>query len=875
MKIFLRIVLLILSMSIHVAAQNSPATGSNKIKIIPGKQYEAGWLHRVFFGRLWRELWTTEIEADVLDLGTFAGGLTPTKRGGGFQTKSLRFKGIDGKEYKFRSLNKDPKKVLPLELQESFVADIVQDLISTANPVSAFVAAPLISAAGVLNAAPIIVYLPDDERLGAFRSEFGGLLGTLEENPESAADEETGFAAADNIASTYKLFKKLEDDNDEQVDAREFLKARIVDVFLGDWDRHVDQWRWAGYELNGKRIWKPIPRDRDQAFCRYEGLIPYIAEQSVAQLEGCEEDYPKIEDLTWSGRYLDRKFLSPLEKPVWDSIAQFVKSKMTNDIIHDAVRRLPPEMYVKEGAELERTLLSRRDQLPDAIEEYYHIQAKYVDVRASNKSEYAEINRLDDHRLEVSLYKRDKNTGEKKDEAFFHRIFDDDQTREIRIYLFDGDDKAVVNGIVNSSILVRLIGGDGKDELIDNSKVDGYFLSCTPIPDAETKTLFYDEGRKTEVTKGASTCFDDDDYLAPANDTLKYEPPIRDWGHDYRFAPWYGVSPDDGAFLGGGEILYEFGFRANPYVWRQQLRGGYATSAQKFRFDYVGDFYKLFDGMHVNLFARASGLEVQNFFGFGNGTSRDKKLFNENYYKVKQQQFIFYPTIQFPTAGPIRIFFGAKFKVVDTQQSDSTFIESSKPYGFNPFSLMSLNTGLQLDTRNSPERAAAPTGGVLLEIDGSYFPKVLKNEEQFGKIHAEGRAYFSTRVITPMTLALRVAGEKIWGTFPFFESAFVGGDFTVRGYEKQRFAGDASFYGNAELRLHVTKFNLLLPGSIGISFFGESGRVWLKGENSSTWHESAGVGLWFSVIEPANTLSIAVAMSNEKTGVYLTGGFMF
>ena len=156
--------------------------GSTAI-VVPGPEYAAGGLRRLFFGDLWRDLWTTEIEVEVLNMKRFGGGLKPTKRGGGNQTKSLRFAGANGREYKFRSLNKNPRKFLPVDLQETVVGDIVQEFIATANPVSPVITAPILDAAGVLNSAPRIVILPDDEALGEFRADFGGVLGMLEEIP--------------------------------------------------------------------------------------------------------------------------------------------------------------------------------------------------------------------------------------------------------------------------------------------------------------------------------------------------------------------------------------------------------------------------------------------------------------------------------------------------------------------------------------------------------------------------------------------------------------------------------------------------------------------------------------------------------------------
>ena len=75
-----------------VAAQGEgPVTRSRaeSVTVTPGASYAAGGLHRFFFGDHYRDLWTTPIRVQVLDLQRFAGGLTPVKRGGGKQTKSL------------------------------------------------------------------------------------------------------------------------------------------------------------------------------------------------------------------------------------------------------------------------------------------------------------------------------------------------------------------------------------------------------------------------------------------------------------------------------------------------------------------------------------------------------------------------------------------------------------------------------------------------------------------------------------------------------------------------------------------------------------------------------------------------------------------
>src|SRR5262245_33960016 len=278
-------VLLALALPLRAEAQAiaDQAKPGETVAIPPGPQYEAGWLQRWLFGNHYRDLWTTPLEAPVLDLDTFAGGLTATRKGGGEQTKSIRLKGADGKEYQFRSLDKDPVAALPPELRTTAAAGIVRDQTSAGHPVGALLVPPVLEAAGIPHASPRVFILPKDHpRLGAFAAEYGGMLGTIEERPDD--EEGAEFKGAEEVISTAKLLKEVEDSPNDQVDARRFLAARLADVFIGDWDRHADQWRWARFEDTKPHRWVPIPRDRDQAFALYDGLLLKVARASTPQL---------------------------------------------------------------------------------------------------------------------------------------------------------------------------------------------------------------------------------------------------------------------------------------------------------------------------------------------------------------------------------------------------------------------------------------------------------------------------------------------------------------------------------------------------------------------------------------------------------------
>ncbi len=491
--------------------------GSDSVRVLAGAEYQSGWFHRLFFGSHYRDLWATSIAVEQLDLNSFAGGLTPTEAGGGFQTKSLKFQANNGGMYKFRSTNKDPSAVLPHELQGTIADDLAQDHISTSHPAGAVVVDSLAGAVGVPNLQARLIFLPDDETLGEFKEVFGGLLGVFEIYPD---DTYRGF---EKVQNTMKMFRGMEKNSEDRPDPTAFLTARFLDIYVNDWDRHVKQWKWGRLTRNGRRVWYPIPLDRDQAFARLDGLLPWTAKMSISQFEHFDDSFHSIYKVSFSGRYLDRRLLVGVDRQTWDSVAASFVDHLADEVIEGAVRRLPTEYYALDGARLVHALKSRRDSFAEAASRYYRQLADYVDIYLSDKREHVEITRLDDQRVEVTAWRRKKSTGAKDGSPVYHRIFARDETKEIRLYALGKDDRVLVRGTVESSIPVRVIGGKGDDELIDESLVNGWFLGFIPfIPDAETMTYFYDHRGKNSIVAGRSTTVDTDPHTPVPGGVTQY-----------------------------------------------------------------------------------------------------------------------------------------------------------------------------------------------------------------------------------------------------------------------------------------------------------------------------------------------------------------
>ena len=426
-----------------------------------GEQYSAGALHRLVLGRHYRDLWATPMEVEVLDLSDFAGGLEPLRTGGGHQTRSLRFLGADGREYSFRSVDKDPSAVLDSMFRETVVGDLVQDGISAAHPLGALVAAPLLDAAGTLHVNPQLRVMPDDPVLGESREEFAGMLGLIEERPNENSGGATAFRGTARVIASETLIERLEASPQHRVNARAFLTARLMDVFLGDWDRHRGQWRWATYveDDNAQHSWLPVPTDRDQTFSKFDGIAPRLLSLYMPQFVRFEASYPGIERLHWNGRALDRWFLSGLERPVWDSIGVELKTKLDDAVIEEAVGRLPPEIHVQNAEELTAALKGRRDHLEEAWHDFYRMLAQQVDIHATDADEVIVVDRSQRGRVLVTM-----TAPEHGDAPYFRRSFSVDETREIRIHAKVGNDRIEVRGGTTRELTVRVMGGPGDDD---------------------------------------------------------------------------------------------------------------------------------------------------------------------------------------------------------------------------------------------------------------------------------------------------------------------------------------------------------------------------------------------------------------------------
>ena len=866
-----------------------PPPGAKTHKVIPGERFRAGGFKRWFYGDNYRDLWNTPVEVAVLDLDSVGGGLTPLRTGGFGQSISLHFTGEDGRRYTVRSLDKDATRRVPDEIANTVVGDVLQDLICAMLPTGALVVDPLMEAAGILHSRHTLVVIPDDPRLKEYRGQFAGLIGMLQEHPSEGKDDAPGFAGSRKVSGTDKVLKHLEKSPCSRVDARAFLKARLMDFLVNDKDRHYGQWRWARFPDGDCYTWLPIPEDRDQAFIHFEGVAIAIARGRFPIQIKFRDTFPSLIGLSMTGWEIDREFLAELDKAAWDSVVSAFRKELPDPVIENAVRKLPPPYYRMIGENLARALKMRRDALPEFAGRYYEMINREAEIKTTDKDEYVHCEHLPDGNLNVRVGLIKGAAGEKKP-PYFQRTFQPGETREVRIHLRGGDDRAEVSG-TGGPIVVHIDGGGGDDTLTNLSAASA------------SKTRFYDSRGKNRFVTGQGAGIEQRSYKRPHGTHTPNARYALDWGKRTGSLPIFMVDPDLTVYIGALHSRQYFGYRKNPFSSQHTYIAGLAgvngfESLRPF-FSYTGHFRRALRDFDANVQFDFSGIRSVRFYGFGN---ESVILRPSSFYKVTRYSLVFAPALEYRGAdyrgemsgltlaslrSRLNIHFGPVIKYSNTPSGSNkgTLVGSldDQLYGVGAFGQIGAQGEITFDTRNNP---GYPTRGVRVRVGGAAYPEFWSVDSSFGNISGEASTYLTARIPTNPTLALRGGAEKVWGSFPFFESAFLGGTGVIgtgisggnlRGFQKNRFAGDTSLYGNSELRLVLAPIELFVAGELGLFGTADAGRVFHHGEpaNADKWHTSIGGGFWLSFLQRRHTLSVAVVKGDDLTGVYLRGGFMF
>jgi len=448
------------------------AADSATVRVAAGPQYARGAVWQFFWGAHYRDLWALPVTAPVLRLATFApGGLNPVQAGGSYQSHTLRLRAADGHQYVLRSVDKDASAALPVGWKRWLLGGLMRDQTSVGLPYGAYVAAALAEDVGVYHANPRLVYLPDDPRLGKFRADYANALYLLEERPESDQRRVASFGHSPEVVNTARMLTDLRQRPSAQVAARAYLRARLFDIWLGDWSRREDQWRWASFRQAGRVSYRPIPRDRDQAFFLFDdGVLTRVVSWFLPKFRSFHARIRPgtVEGLTTTARALDRTLLAPLSADDFRQEADSLQKRLPDAAIAAALKAGPLETQAVLIARLGPPLRTRRAQLPAVAERYYEILAKEAWVVGTDQAERFIISGAGAGRLRVQLLARRPH---QPDSLVSERTYNRHDTLRLDLYGLGGDDIFEVRGPLSAGPAVRIYDGAGHDRVLSASNV--------------------------------------------------------------------------------------------------------------------------------------------------------------------------------------------------------------------------------------------------------------------------------------------------------------------------------------------------------------------------------------------------------------------
>lgn len=814
-----------------------------------GIQYQASGWKRFWWGDHYRREWATPVSFPVLRISSMYGGLTPLKSGGGHQTKTLRLLDADGKEYVLRSVDKTLDLLVPDYFKNTYVHTVVNDQISTAHPYGPIAIAKLAEAIELPRPNPKTYYVAADPALGKFNEIFANKLAMLEERPSGKGwEQSTLFGEAADIVNTEKMLEKVFASSKNSVDQKAFLKVRLFDMVINDWDRHEDQWVWAVKKGDDKNLYMPIGRDRDQAFSRTDGLgLFFITLPWVYRI--VKNFGPTIHDVkgfNFMARNLDQQFLNELTRDEWISVINAVRMRMTNEEISKAVDAMPAEVNKYSGMSVKKRLRQRRDNLSSYGMKYYKSLSEKITINGSAKDESFIIDLSGPDEASVTGLRYPSN------DTFYHRIFYRKETREINLYGLQGDDKYFIKGYAKNRFVLRLIGGEGENQ---------YSSDMLKIP-----------GRKPLVYDSLPAVVSGNIFRAKNWDTV-YRYKRASVKTDY-FIPVIrpGFNADDGFSIDLGILYRRRQWGKEPFGWEQQLAISYASGTGAVGFQYAGLFKNTFGkwDMEFNSFYKGPRY---TFFYYGLGNESVLKNYSRRFYRVKANDFFVSPGIS-RSWDQNNLRFGLQFESVEIFRDQNKFITTPGSdadtiiFDVNNFAGVygSYNFS-NLDHRRFPRRG-------FDVITGFSFMNNLDNtDRRFIKLNGSFSVYHT--MFKKLTIAHRTGAAINVGEFDFYHGNFLGLDHNLRGFYKSRFTGRSAIFQNTELR--YTAFDLkgyYVKGLLGIYGFFDDGRVWIRGEKSTSLHVSYGGGVYFLPFQ-AMAFTLYYAGSKEADLVVLKAGFFF
>ena len=830
-------------------------------RITNAHDYSASLLKRIFMGAHYRKSWNAHIKVPILNMDTTKGGLIAYDRGGGHQTTAVKMFGNDGYAYTFRSVNKDATRTLISGLKNTVVASFLQDNVSKQHPYGGLIVAKLLDNTNILHANSELYILPNSNKLVAFKN-YKGLLGTLEDHQKNPEKVKNAFANADKILQSHQLNKKLYENYNHKIDDHNYTRARVFDILVGDHGKHQDNWKWAGFKNDTVTTYSPIPRDRDLVFIQWDGILTWIADRKWAFEAGEHFGY-KINDvksLMWVARHSDRFLTNEMDKNDWIEASNYIQAQLTDSIINAALKSLPPEIYNLSGVEIEAKLKARIKDLDEYSLQYYKLLAKQVDVTGTNKEEYFDVHRNSNQTVEVSIFSIKENSDTLKgSKLLYHRIFNPDETKEIRLYGLGGKDVFNITGATDKSIKIIVVGGNGADVISDYSSVKK----------RGKQTKIYERHHNSSIYLGTEA----KSINTWNSDLYDFQPTAFEYN---RYLPFFSLnySGDNGFGTGtSATFTKKEKFGNVDYSSKHKLSMDISTEKNNI-FKYTSRYHHIIHKWDIQFRGLiANHNDFTNFFGIGNNSVKNDSLFTAKYYKTTYNSYSANISVirDFWKKSSLTVSSEMQHNVSQIGKNTIAFsnpeINSPITFGTDDNTIFIAGAHLEIDFR---DRKNLPEKGIRVYSDFKN-GHILNNSTSNYTILSGGlEHYFTAHIPSPITFGIKGGGSISDGEIPFYNLTYLGNGNNLRGFKQNRFTGKSTIFINTELRVQLVDFaSIFIPMRFGVKGFYDSGRVFSGIDTSTKWHNGYGGGIYWVFLNENYTFNASIAHSEEESNLFL------
>jgi len=823
--------------------------------------------HKFLFGLHYRKYYSLPIEAKTATLDTLFGGVKPVREGGGHQSKSLRLADANGKEYAMRALKKSASRFLQSvafkdqfvlnQFNDTYAEGFLFDFYTTSHPYTPLAVGNLADKIGVSHTNPHLYYIPKENALKGFNTNFGNELYLIEEQVGSSQKDTKSLGQPLDIISTDDVMKNMRKDEKYTIDEPEYIKARLFDMLIGDWDRHSDQWRWGEYKEKGKIVYKPIPRDRDQAFTKYDGALLFFLMKMPALRH--QQSFKKdIENVKWLNREpypQDIAFLKTADEKQWITQAKYIQEHLSDAEIDNAFVSLPKEVQDETIEDIKSKLKARKAKLQEYAKEYYKVLQKTVLIVGTDKKDKFIITQISKNNIEIATYR----IKEKGDELLFIKNFNSKKTKNIWIYGLDDDDQFEVKGDAKSDIKIRLIGGQNNDTYtVENGKkLKIYDFKSKP------NTYILDSKTKTFLT---------DDY-----ETNLYNYEKVKYNAIAGF-PFGGYNPDDGVKLGFVAIYTVNKFIQNPFSQRHTLKANYLFATSGYEFIYNGVIPLRSNKWSFEIESKFTSPNFSiNYFGYGNETVNNDDIYGLDYNRVRLRTINALPSFKKTGRYGSEINFISIFEKIRVAETVDRFVNipgAVDPRVFDNQQYVGAAVKYSFENYDVP---SLPTMGFGFSLAGSWKMNVDDTKTNFPTLETKLNFNHKIDANGQFVLATILKSKVLFNNnFEFYQGATLGGDYDLRGFRNERFLGKSSYYQSTDLRWNIGKIKKsIVPMSFGILGGFDYGRVWIDNEDSKKWHQSLGGGIWINGLNVITGRITYFKSNDDKARVSFGLGYGF